>query len=74
VRGRLELATENFGKAAFFGFDDGVGVMGDQPAQQPRRGFHRIGIGAENGARLRARAATPWTCAERRGRDSWRSA
>ena len=28
----------------------------------------------EQVARLRARAATPWTCAQRRGRDSWRSA
>jgi hypothetical protein len=26
------------------------------------------------GARLRARLATPWTCAQRRGKGSWRSA
>jgi hypothetical protein len=40
---------------------------------QPRSGFQQTGISAENRCRLRARAATPWTCAQRRGRDSWRS-
>jgi hypothetical protein len=30
---RLELGTQDAGKPAFFGFDDGAGVMGDQPAQ-----------------------------------------
>ena len=30
VRRRLELEAQDVGKAAFFGFDDGVGVMGDQ--------------------------------------------
>jgi hypothetical protein len=41
---------------------------------QPRGGFQEAGVGARTGARLRARAATPWTCAQRRGRGSWRSA
>jgi hypothetical protein len=38
VRGRLELQAQNVGKPAFAGFDDGVGMMGDQPAQ------HGIGV------------------------------
>ena len=40
---------------------------------QPRGGFQEIGARSRTGARLRARAATPWTCAQRRGTDSWRS-
>ncbi len=81
VRCRLELEAKDVGKSAFVGFDDGVGVMGDQSAQndvgvlgvaqvtgavqwvqpshgqagcvadvvQPRGGFQKIGISAENG-------------------------
>ena len=102
----IELQAQDVGKSAFAGFDDGAGVMGDQPAQhgvgvlgvaqvtgavqgvqarhghaggaadvvQSRGGFQEAGVGARTGARLRARAATPWTCAQRRGRGSWRSA
>jgi hypothetical protein len=33
IRCRLELQVQDVGKPAFFGFDDGAGVMGDQPAQ-----------------------------------------
>jgi hypothetical protein len=33
VRRRLELQGQDVGESAFFGFDDGAGVMGDQPAQ-----------------------------------------
>ena len=32
VRGRLGLQAQDAGKSAFAGFDDGVGVMGDQSA------------------------------------------
>jgi hypothetical protein len=99
VQRRIELQAQDVGKSAFAGFDDGAGVMGDQPAQhgvgvlgvaqvtgavqgvqarhgqaggvadvvQPRGGFQEAGVGARTGARLRARAATPWTCAQRRG-------
>jgi hypothetical protein len=38
VRGSLELQAQDVGKSAFAGFDDGVGVMGDQPAQ------HGVGV------------------------------
>ncbi len=38
VRGGLELAAEDVGESAFFGFDDGAGVMGDQAAQ------HGVGV------------------------------
>ena len=38
MRCRLELEAQDVGKPAFVGFDDGVGVMGDQPAQ------HRVGV------------------------------
>ena len=41
---------------------------------QPRGSFQEVGVSAENGCQLRAWAATPWTCAQRRGRESWRSA
>jgi hypothetical protein len=34
VRRRLELQAQDVGKSAFAGFDDGAGVMRDQPAQQ----------------------------------------
>ena len=33
MRGRLELQAQDAGKSAFAGFNDGVGVMGGQPAQ-----------------------------------------
>jgi hypothetical protein len=38
VRRRLELRTQDVGKPAFLGVDDGAGVMGDQPAQ------HGVGV------------------------------
>ena len=38
VRCRLELAAQDVGESAFAGFDDGTGVMGDQPAQ------HGVGV------------------------------
>ena len=31
---RVELGTQDIGESAFAGFDDGAGVVGDQPAQQ----------------------------------------
>jgi hypothetical protein len=34
VRRGLELAAQDVRESAFFGFDDGAGMMGDQPAQQ----------------------------------------
>ena len=106
VRRRLELEAQDVGESAFAGFDDGAGVMGDQPAQhgvgvlgvaqvpgavelvqardgkaggvadvvQPRGGFQQSASAPRTGARPRARAATPWTCAQRRGRGSCRSA
>jgi hypothetical protein len=40
---------------------------------QPRRGFQEIGIRTENGCQA-ACPATPWTCAQRRGRGSRKSA
>jgi hypothetical protein len=33
VRGRIELQAQDVGKPAFLGFDDGAGVVGDEPAQ-----------------------------------------
>ena len=38
VRGRVELGTQDVGESALAGFDDGAGVVGDQPAQ------HRVGV------------------------------
>ena len=38
VRCRVELGTQDIGESAFAGFDDGAGVMGDQPAQ------HGVGV------------------------------
>jgi hypothetical protein len=38
VRGRLELQAQDVGESAFAGFDDGVGVVGDQQAQ------HGVGV------------------------------
>ncbi len=38
VRCRVELGTQDIGESAFAGFDDGAGVMCDQPAQ------HGIGV------------------------------
>ena len=38
LRGGLELETQDIGKSAFLGFDDGTGVMCDEPAQQ------RVGV------------------------------
>jgi hypothetical protein len=35
---RLELQAQDVGKSAFAGFDDGAGMMGDQPAQ------HGVGV------------------------------
>ena len=34
VRCGVELGTQDLGESAFAGFDDGAGVVGDQPAQQ----------------------------------------
>ena len=34
VRRSLELAAQDVSKSVFAGFDDGAGVMGNQPAQQ----------------------------------------
>ena len=47
VRGRLELQAQDVGKSAFFGFDDGAGVMCDQPAQH---GVGVLGIAQVTGA------------------------
>ena len=33
VRYRLELGAQDVGESAFAGFDDGAGMMGDQPTQ-----------------------------------------
>ena len=41
MRGRLELQAQDIGESAFAGFDDGVGVMGDQSAQ---RGVGVLGV------------------------------
>ena len=38
LRRRLELQAQDIGESAFAGFDDGAGVMGDQPAQ------HGVGV------------------------------
>jgi len=38
VRRRLELEDQDVGESAFLGFNDGVRVMGDQPAQ------HGVGV------------------------------
>ena len=38
VLGRLELQAQDVSESAFAGFDDGVGVMGDQLAQ------HGVGV------------------------------
>ena len=38
MRGRLELQAQDVGESAFSGFEDGVGVMGDQSAQ------HGVGL------------------------------
>ena len=34
VRCRVELGIQDIGESAFVGFDDGAGVVCDQPAQQ----------------------------------------
>jgi hypothetical protein len=47
VRGRLELQAQYVGESAFVGFDDGVGVMGDQPAQH---GVGVLGVAQVTGA------------------------
>ena len=58
VRRRLKLETQEVGKSAFFGFDDGVGVMGDQSAQQ---GVGVLGIARVTGVMegVQARPAGP---------------
>ena len=38
MRRGLELQAQDVGESAFAGFDDGAGVMGDQPAQ------HGVGV------------------------------
>lgn len=47
VRRRVELLAQDVGKSAFAGFDDGAGVMGDQPAQQ---GVGVLGVAQVPGA------------------------
>jgi len=47
VRCRVELGTQDIGQSAFAGFDDGAGVVGDQPAQQ---GVGVLGVGQIPGA------------------------
>jgi hypothetical protein len=61
--GRLELEAQDVGKSAFVGFDDGVGVVGDQPAQ------HGVGVlgvaqvpGAVQGMQARRGQATRAVC------------
>ena len=38
IRCRVEFVAQDVGESAFAGFDDGAGVVGDQPAQ------HGIGV------------------------------
>jgi len=38
VRRRLELVAQDVGESAFSGFDDGAGVVGDQPAGRSHQG------------------------------------
>ena len=47
VRWGLELAAQDVGESAFLGFDDGAGVMCDQPAQH---GVGVLGIAQVTGA------------------------
>jgi len=47
VRRWLELAAQQVGESAFAGFDDGAGMMGDQPAQQ---GAGMLGVAQVPGA------------------------
>jgi hypothetical protein len=62
----IELQAQDVGKSAFVGFDDGAGVMGDQPAQHGVGvlGIAKVpgavqGVQARHGrARSRCRAAT----------------
>ena len=54
VRRWLELAAQEVGESAFAGFDDGAGVVGDQPAQH---GVGMLGVAQVPGAveRMQAR-------------------
>ena len=76
VRCRVELGTQDVGESAFAGFDDGAGVVGDQPAQH---GIGVVGVaqvpdaielmqagGGEAGGRSRCRAATRRLAEDRR--------
>ena len=47
MRRRLELEAQDVGESAFVGFDDGAGVMGDQPAQH---GVGVLGVAQVTGA------------------------
>ena len=47
LRRRLKLQAQDVGKSAFARFDDGAGMMGDQPAQQ---GVGMLGIAQVPGA------------------------
>jgi hypothetical protein len=47
VRCRGELGAQDAGESAFVGFDDGAGVVGDQPAQQ---GVGVLGVAQVPGA------------------------
>ena len=51
--GGIELQAQDVGKSAFAGFDDGAGVMGDQPAQH---GVGVLGIAKVPGAVLGVQA------------------
>ena len=47
IRCRVELGAQDIGESAFAGFDDGAGVVGDQPAQQ---GVGVLGVAQVPGA------------------------
>jgi hypothetical protein len=47
VRCRVEFVAQDVGESAFAGFDDGAGVVGDQPAQN---GIGMLGVAQVPGA------------------------
>ena len=63
ARCRLELEAQNAGKSAFIGFDDGVGVVGDEAAQ---RGVGVLDIAKVTGTvqRVQARRGQPGRVAD----------
>jgi hypothetical protein len=77
VRRSLELQGQDVGESAFFGFDDGVGVMGDRPAlhgvglmdvAQVAHHPGRAGPSRQGQARNRCRAAARPLAGDRRPR------